>query len=131
MLSNQQIFDKVIGHMRQQGNPWGTYAGFKSKGRSWSYVNPTNPCQRCARGILLDVKLDESTNTYKPNVLSPYYSSSKSTNQITASLINALEWIFEFENPTNWENEFEKVSQRFHVIYTEKFNHISKEVSHV
>ena len=53
MLNTQEMFNQVVGHMRAQGRPrsgFGNGLGIPK----WSYINPEDPCQRCAKGILMD-----------------------------------------------------------------------------
>lgn len=101
-MDTQEIYDKVVNHLRAQGNPWGHH--FR---RAWTYVNPHDPCQRCAKGILMDVEKNES-GMYFPNDISlgnyNYYPD-------IIQMLGALEICFENFEVIDWEKEFVHIAQ--------------------
>lgn len=106
MSNLQEVFNKTIHHMRAQGNPWGDYDQ-----RGWTYVNPDNPCQRCAKGIHMDVFFLSNRYTVATK-------SMKAVNEAEGELgelLDAMEAIFEFKKEARWEAEFAKVASKFNL----------------
>jgi len=119
-MNTQEIFDKVVNHMRAQGNPWGG-AGY---GRAWCYVNPKNPCERCAKGVLMEVEYNTTFNEYrtKYRTLENNYKGTvgRTLTNKELEMLNSLEGIFEFESILNWEDNFKIIAARNGVNYLEK-----------
>lgn len=104
-MNNQEIFDKVVGHMRAQGNPWGNF-----EKRGWMFVNPNNPCERCAVGILSEVEL---------NFFGQYERTMGSMIEWQDNaLADSLQFIFELRPVHTWETEFETCAKRYNLVYT-------------
>lgn len=97
----QEMFSKTVNHMRQQGNPWGYWAD-----RGWTFVNPKNPCQRCAQGIHMDVKLVNGTYRIDPY---RYYDIICGDTAIHYMMIK-LQGIFERSPIEKWEIHFRKIA---------------------
>lgn len=119
MMNKQEIFNKVVGHMRAQGNPWGEH-----KQRGWTFVNPENPCQRCAKGILMDVVLhhnqyratSESLRLYNDWVREHRSGEEK---EILA-MLDSLENLFEDHPTETWESQFKYIANNYNVIMPNK-----------
>lgn len=119
--SAQEIFDKVVNHLRQQNakslayNPDGS---IKTMHGSEVCLYRTDDGKKCAAGILIPdeeyssrmegVSIDELVNSYeflfelKPNI----------------SLLLELQHIHDTFKVHNWENEFKILADEKHLTYT-------------
>ena len=62
-MTTQQMFDRVVNHLRGQGDINSQNIGTgKRRGSGYGYINPNNPCERCAKGILMDCELRYNTS---------------------------------------------------------------------
>ena len=98
----QEIFNKTVHHMRSQGNPWGDHTR-----RGWTYVNPDDPCQRCAKGIHMDVEM--VNGKYTADWIGYV---SKFPDEIR-NFLHRLEIIFEHVPCPYWEEHFERVAKLY------------------
>jgi hypothetical protein len=117
-MNTQQMFDRVVNHMRAQGYPGGT------KTRGWTYINPNNPCERCAKGILLQAVKDTDGTYTRNNIDEPLFTAiefslDRKLTRPEIELLNSLEYTFEMVPEANWEEQFEIAAIGFDLIYTE------------
>lgn len=140
-MTTQEMYDKVVNHMRAQG-----FKGPKS-GRGWGYINPDNPCERCAKGILMDV-MKTSEGNYVPtfsieasSILNRYLTlmethmlndleelfekGTSGTNAITANYWDvelSLEQYY-----TDWESGFKYIANKYNLLYTQPNKELIKQ----
>ena len=109
----QEMFNKTVHHLRAQGNSWGRWSE-----RGWTFVNPSNPCERCAQGIHMEIlqakdrlsgKLFYHTNSIAYNKL-------LDRNPKIHLLMLDLQDVFEFKKPETWEIHFKILADRYNLI---------------
>jgi len=117
-MNTQEMFDKVVNHMKSQGNNWGNHGR-----RGWGYVDPGNPCNRCAKGILMNVQLTEHGYKPKDDIKYSYgvYAIEAALNQKLTTdqimMLNELENCFEFWAVEDWNKRFIAVANRYNLDY--------------
>lgn len=110
----QEYFDKTVSHLRSQGNPWGS-----SEIRGWNFVNPENPCQRCAKGVHCEVEYDEGIGYHlTDSALNSLPMRRDGT--VLGQLAARLEVIFERHKVSDWEDLFKETAKEFGLIYRTK-----------
>ncbi len=114
--TTQQIYDKVVNHMRTQGNSKGYYLD-----RGWCYVNPDNPCERCAKGILMEVHDKYGFYTVKrlgSDELQVEHYIGRKLSPSEISILNELELVFERRPEEIWETKFKSIAKKYNLIYS-------------
>lgn len=116
MNNLQNMFDRVVGHLRAQGNPWGDFSE-----RGWSFINNEDPCQRCAKGVLFTGVTDSKAVMNKYNVFSLVDDILKEWNvpvtELNKNLLDSLENIFEHHPQDSWEIRFKALAERHQLEY--------------
>lgn len=122
--TTQDIFNRVINHLIGQGDVGNYLNALTLEGeRNWAFVNPNNPCQRCAKGVLHQVYLTAS-NTYltSENLKTSAYKEVRDTaplelinRQITdkeVCLLNEIEVVFERKPYAEFIPLFQKIATK-------------------
>jgi len=121
--SSQEVFDKVVSHLRAQ-NAKSTI----NSGVGCAYRGEN--CRKCAIGCLIP---DEEYNPKmegKPlwdllrldhqSSLGLFPENSKTNEMLREhfSMLDNMQWVHDMEPIRNWENEFKKVAKLHSLIYT-------------
>lgn len=113
-MTTQQIYDTIVNHMRTQGNPWGAF-----NKRKWTYVNPNNPCERCAVGIISSIKLIDCYEGQKYQIAEMFGLIGRKLTSKELEMVLHLQYLFEFIPQYMWEYDFEESAQKYRLTYFE------------
>lgn len=112
-MTNQEIFDTVVQHLRQQGRKATTWDG-----RCRYCINNGDKVLKCAAGALIPDS--EYTTSIEGRIVhyNDYFLARFDLNQI--SLIKRLQEIHDYQGVSFWEDAFKLAADEFDLIYTPK-----------
>lgn len=125
-MTGQQVFDKVVNHLRKQGHKAMSSQHEDSMRNGvpiCAYLDPATG-DRCAAGCLIES--DEYRTTYESErffmiLTNPIYGAPRSLVDRLyphRSLIGSLHDVHDIKEPENWEETLESVADQYGLTYT-------------
>jgi hypothetical protein len=115
-MTLQEIFDYVSNKMRLNG----LRGNDSGKPNTWGYINYENPCQRCAKGFLMNVNHVREVFRTGGNfswVKEVEYGIGQVLDVPMINLLNALEYIFEHAKDEDLEENLELTAKVHNLEY--------------